>query len=100
MEGKRLLRSLTLKNVLSFGPEGQRLEVEPLNVLIGPNGSGKSNLIDILGLVKALPRDLSEPIRKGGGTSEWVWKGGDRNSSFAIESVWAFGSEGNLRHNI
>ena len=53
------------------------LSLEPLNVLIGPNASGKSNLIDALSILKAAPRDLPEPIRQGGGTSEWLWKGRD-----------------------
>jgi len=39
-----LLRSITLRNLLSF--KDASLDWGPLNVLIGPNGSGKSNLID------------------------------------------------------
>jgi len=39
-----LLRSITLRNLLSF--KDASLDLGPLNVLIGPNGSGKSNLID------------------------------------------------------
>lgn len=30
------------------------------NVLIGPNGSGKSNLLDVLALLQAAPRELVE----------------------------------------
>jgi predicted ATPase len=70
-----LLRSLHLENILSFGPDGVDLELRPLNVLIGPNGSGKSNLIDVIGLLAAAPRDIQEPLRAGGGLQEWIWKG-------------------------
>jgi len=45
VEGKKLLRTLQLQNLLSFGPESGEITLEPLNVLIGPNASGKSNLI-------------------------------------------------------
>jgi predicted ATPase len=72
---KRFLRSIQLRNLLSFGPDTQELELKSLNVLIGPNGSGKSNLIDAIGLLQAAPRDLMEPIRAGGGIGEWLWKG-------------------------
>jgi predicted ATPase len=75
MEGKKLLHSITLKNLLSYGSEGVTLELEPLNVLIGPNASGKSNLIEAISLLAAAPRDLLKPLREGGGTSEWIWKG-------------------------
>lgn len=75
MEGKKLLHSIQLKNLLSYGSEGISLDLEPLNVLIGPNASGKSNLIEAISLLAAAPRDLHKPIREGGGTEEWVWKG-------------------------
>jgi predicted ATPase len=75
MEGKKLLHSITLKNLLSYGSEGVTLDLEPLNVLIGPNASGKSNLIEAISLLAAAPRDLLKPLREGGGTSEWIWKG-------------------------
>jgi predicted ATPase len=72
---KRFLRSIQLRNLLSFGPDTPELELKSLNVLIGPNGSGKSNLIDAISLLQAAPRDLMEPIRTGGGIAEWLWKG-------------------------
>jgi predicted ATPase len=75
MQGKLLLRSIRLKNLLSYGSEGETLELEPLNVLIGPNASGKSNLIDAISVLAAAPRDLFKPFWEGGGTSEWLWKG-------------------------
>jgi predicted ATPase len=75
MEGNRLIRSLRLQNLLSFGSEAQEIELHPLNVLIGPNASGKSNLIEAISLLRATPRDFTAPIRAGGGISEWLWKG-------------------------
>ena len=66
---------IKLKNLLSFGPDTEALELRPLNVLIGPNGSGKSNLIEAIGLLKATPRDLTVPIREGGGIRDWLWRG-------------------------
>ena len=72
---KRLIRTIRLTNLLSFGPKTEEFELLGLNVLIGPNGSGKSNLIEAIGLLQACPRDLQAPIRAGGGVSEWLWKG-------------------------
>jgi predicted ATPase len=74
---KRLLRSIRARNILSFGPESEVLELLSLNVLIGPNGSGKSNLIDVISLLRAAPGNLLEPIQAGGGIAEWLWKGAD-----------------------
>ena len=67
--------SINPKGLLSFGFEHQPLRLGPLNVLIGPNASGKSNLIDILRLVRGLPNDLPQVIRRGGGADDWIWKG-------------------------
>ena len=84
MEGVRFLESIRLENILSYGPDAKPFPLEPLNVLIGPNGSGKSNLIEALSLLAATPRDLQEPIRAGGGVSNWVWKG-DNDAFTTIE---------------
>ncbi|HZF40179.1 MAG TPA: AAA family ATPase [Blastocatellia bacterium] len=73
----RTIQSIWLCDILSFGGEGEELELQPLNVLIGPNASGKSNLIEIFRLLRALPSNPSQIIREGGGVSEWLWKGGD-----------------------
>ena len=75
MEGMRFIQSIRLENILSFGPDMAELPLEPLNVLIGPNASGKSNLIEALSLLQAAPQDLQEPIRRGGGVRDWLWKG-------------------------
>jgi len=40
--------ALTIKNLLSFGSNPEKIPLKPLNVIIGPNGSGKSNLIEII----------------------------------------------------
>ena len=70
-----LMHRIKLKNILSFGPNEQDLELKPLNVLIGPNGSGKSNLIEAIGLLAATPTDVTAPIREGGGSENWLWRG-------------------------
>ena len=85
MEGKRFLRSIRLRNILSFGPDTPELPLEPLNVLIGPNASGKSNLIEAISLLAAAPQDLQAPIREGGGVHEWLWKGVERLGTAAVE---------------
>jgi predicted ATPase len=87
MQGKKLLHSIRLKNLLSYGSEGVTLELEPLNVLIGPNASGKSNLIEAISLLAAAPRDLLKPLRAGGGTAEWIWKGSERAALVSLDTV-------------
>jgi len=73
---KRLIRTIRLRNFLSFGPKTEETELLGLNVLVGPNASGKSNLIEAIDVLRACPKDLQAPIRTGGGVSEWLWKGG------------------------
>ncbi len=87
MEGKKLIRTLQLKNLLSYGSKGLSIDLQPLNVLIGPNASGKSNLIEALRLLRATPRDLHAPFREGGGVGEWLWKGGSPNPIAEIEAT-------------
>lgn len=70
-----LLHEIHVRNLLSFGPEGVRLPLRPLNVLIGPNGSGKSNLIEAISLIQSAPQLLASPVRDGGGIADWLWKG-------------------------
>ena len=79
------IERIQLKNLLSFGPDTDALELRPLNVLIGPNGSGKSNLIKAIGLLKATPRDLTAPIQEGGGIHDWIWRGDPQASPAYIE---------------
>jgi len=78
--GRRLLQAITLRRVLSFGPDSAPLQLRNLNVLIGPNGSGKSNLLEAIALLRATPNhlsphDLRTVIGRGGGIGEWIWKG-------------------------
>ena len=79
------IKHIKLENLLSFGPDTEALELRPLNVLIGPNGSGKSNLIEAIGLLKATPRDITVPIREGGGIRDWLWRGDPKASPAHIE---------------
>jgi predicted ATPase len=87
MEGKRFIHSMRLQNFLSYGSEGEEIELQPLNVLIGSNASGKSNLIEAIGLLKATPTDLTAPIRKGGGISDFLWKGDQGTPTAEIEII-------------
>ena len=87
MEGKRFIHKIKLQNFLSYGSEGEEIELQPLNVLIGPNGSGKSNLIEAIGLLQATPGNLTAPIREGGGVSEWLWKGEKGIPTAEIEAI-------------
>ncbi|MGH9473791.1 MAG: AAA family ATPase [Terriglobales bacterium] len=72
-----MITAITVRNLLSFGPETPELHLKRLNVLIGPNGSGKSNLIEILGLLHQAPFKIRHPISAGGGIAAWIWKGGN-----------------------
>src|SRR5450631_1673411 len=84
---RRPLMRIKIENLLSFGPDSEPLELQDLNVLIGPNASGKSNLIEALSLMRATPvlssaasnSDLRGAVRRGGGVSEWLWKGERQN---------------------
>ena len=74
-----LIERLQVRGLLSFGPKGIDLELEPLNVLIGPNGSGKSNLLAVLGLLRATTGDLGAYLDETGGYREWSWRGPSRH---------------------
>lgn len=87
MEGKRFIHKIKLQNFLSYGSEGEEIELQPLNVLIGANGSGKSNLIEAIGILKATPIDLPAPFRQGGGIDEFLWKGEGSNSIANIDII-------------
>ena len=89
----RLITHIKASNLLSFGSEGLDLELSDLNVLIGPNGSGKSNFLEIFELLRALPKskedsnNLWDVINRGGGRSEWVWKGDEHQDIFLEVSI-------------
>jgi predicted ATPase len=76
-----LIKQISLRNILSYGPELLTMNLGNLNVLIGPNGSGKSNLIEVLGLLRSAPSDIRDSIRDGGGASEWIWKGAPKETA-------------------
>jgi predicted ATPase len=82
----RLIHSITLRNLLSFGPETPELPLGNLNVLIGPNGSGKSNLLDAIALLRSAPKDLRLVLNRTGGVSEWIWKGSPQGTA-TIDAV-------------
>jgi predicted ATPase len=58
-----------------------------LNVFIGANGCGKSNLVEAINLLRAAPKEWRDVTRKGGGVSEWIWKGGRKNSKACVEAL-------------
>ena len=91
MEGQRFIRTIRLENILSFGPDTPELPLEPLNVFIGPNASGKSNINEALSLLQAAPRDLQEPIRQGGGITDWLWKGASVTPTATVEVTVSYG---------
>ena len=69
------IQRLRMGGLLSFPPDMEFFELQPLNVLIGPNASGKSNFIEVLELLRSTPTDFAAAIRDGGGAQEWTWKG-------------------------
>jgi predicted ATPase len=83
-----VIRELSLRGLLSFGPDSPPLEMRPLNVLIGPNGSGKSNLLEAIGLLRSAATKLTAPMRGpgGGGVTEWIWKG-DPSGTARIDAI-------------
>ena len=88
--GAVALRSLTMRNVLSFGAEAT-VELGALNVLIGANGCGKSNLMDVIALLKAAAGgELSDEFR--GKALEWPWKGESMSMpGMCVVSEWKHG---------
>ena len=85
-----LLRRLKLSGLLSFGPKGVDLPMEPLNVLIGPNGSGKSNFLEAIALLRSATRDPGEQIALRGGPVDFFWKGPDARQSIHMEATVDF----------
>jgi predicted ATPase len=82
-----LIRSLQMRNFLSYGPDSDAIPLKSLNLIIGPNGSGKSNLLEGIALMQSAPGQLNEPIREGGGVRDWLWKGTDKPARASIEIV-------------
>ena len=86
----QVIKRLRMAGLLSFPPDMESFELQPLNVLIGPNGSGKTNVIEVLELLRATPVDFAAAIRIGGSAMEWAWKGYDLpflyNSTIEVET--------------
>ncbi len=78
-----LIERLRLKNILSF--RDSTVKLGRLNVLIGPNAVGKSNLIEVIGLLQALPAGLAQAIMRSGGIRQWLWMGDDLPVTASIE---------------
>jgi predicted ATPase len=47
------MRSIHLRNLLSFGSAAVDLELRHLNVLVGPNGSGKSKVLEAIARLRS-----------------------------------------------
>jgi predicted ATPase len=82
-----LIRSIELKNFLSFGENQGPVALRDLNVVIGPNGSGKSNLLEAIDLLRHAPDQLLRPIREGGGVGDWLWKGAEGTPVASLDVV-------------
>ena len=97
-----LIHRLKVRGLLSFGPSGIDLPMEPLNVLIGPNGSGKSNLLEAIELLKAVPepRSITEQISRTGGVRGWLWKGREAPEAITIEAVVDYPLGETVRHSL
>ncbi len=97
----RLLSAFRPRNLLSFGPDNEALELHRLNVLIGPNGSGKSNLLEAIALLRTSPnREGFRPvIARGGGIGEWTWKGRPDEPA-SVEAIVARTNGWTLRHSL
>ena len=95
-----LFHRLKFSGLLSFGPAGIDLPMEPLTVLIGPNGSGKSNLLEAISLLQAAPRGVSEPISRTGGLREWLWKGPETLHSISLEAIVDYPPTETLQHSL
>ena len=95
-----LIHRLKVAGLLSFGPDGIDLPMEPLNVLIGPNGSGKSNFLEVVALLKAAPSGITEPISRMGGVQEWLWRGPDARDSFTLDASVEYQPGDMIRHSL
>lgn len=95
------LHAITPRNLLSFGPDNQPLELKNLNVLIGPNGSGKSNLLESIALLRSCPNreGFRRVIARGGGIGEWIWKGRP-NDPASVEAIVTRTDGWPLRHSV
>ena len=85
MKGQKFIQTIRLDSILSYGPGTAEFPLQPLNVLIGPNASGKSNLIEALSILAGAPWDIQDPIRRGGGVRDWLWKGAEQSPTATVD---------------
>ena len=91
------LKSISLQNILSYGPEAPPLELRPLNVLIGPNGSGKSNLIDCIALLCSAPRSFADFLQTFGGSFvEWLRADGEDFFASRLTAEFVYDNKGDI----
>ncbi len=97
-----LIERLQVRGLLSFGPDGVDLPLEPLNVLIGPNGAGKSNLLKTFGLLQSAPTDISKHANETGTALDWFWEQKNSRTSATIEVTTAHWQNigANIHHTI
>lgn len=80
-----MLKSIQMRNFLSYGPQSDPIPLQSLNLIIGPNGSGKSNLLEGIALMQSAPGQINTPIREGGGVHDWLWKGSEKMPEASLE---------------
>ncbi len=96
-----LIERLQVRGLLSFGPDGVDLPLEPLNVIIGPNGSGKSNLLKVLALLRAAPRNLSTVFKTSGDMAGWFWQPSEYIRKATINATVASGLKSvSIKHSL
>ena len=100
------ISNIKAQNILSFDASGIDLPLGDLNVLVGPNGSGKSNFLELFSLLRSTPRSQEEVtnnmqgvIRRGGGITEWIWKGAPKSEAL-IEVLFPNFKVQTIRHRI
>ena len=86
-KGSPLIRSMRVRNFLSFSDNTELFQLRPLNVFIGPNGSGKSNFLDVIELFRATSMDLPKFVRECGGTNNLLWKGTRETPVAEIDAI-------------
>jgi predicted ATPase len=96
------IQRLRMGGLLSFPPDMEFFELQPLNVLIGPNASRKSNFIEVLELLRSTPdeRSLDQSVlaqRKDPDLyPELFWLGWQFETIQTFRE-WTFGRYGALR---
>lgn len=95
-----LFHEIRLSGLLSFGPDGMTLPMEPLSVLIGPNGSGKSNFLEAIALLRGASGEVTELIARAGGTPQWRWKGPNAGDDLRLHARLEVPTVGRLKHEI